>query len=72
MRASSSGKPDPNQLERRLKAKLQRVQKGVEKQSQAGQPPFEVVELMNTFTPFMQKGRHAEADGGSQQGYQAA
>ena len=62
LHVARSGKPDHATLERRLKAKLKRVQAGVEAQARAGQPPVEVVELMDTFSPLMQGGKHAEAE----------
>ncbi len=49
-------------LEKKLRAKMERVKNGMEAKIQAGEHPQEVVELMEGFHPLMQHGKHAEAE----------
>lgn len=53
---------DPRSMEKRLTAKVKRVQEGVQAKSQAGEQPFEVVKLMQRFPKLMELGKHAEAE----------
>lgn len=52
----------PHDLERRLRAKLTRVEREVRRRSDAGDPPFEAVKLMQTFQQEMQAGRPLQAE----------
>ncbi len=49
-------------LEQRLQAKLKRVEDEVQRRASAGQPPFEVVGLMQKFPELMQGGQVQEAE----------
>lgn len=49
-------------LEQRLQAKLSRIEKEVQSRAEAGQPPFEVGELMQKFPKLMQNGQVNEAE----------
>jgi hypothetical protein len=49
-------------LEQRLQAKLARIEKEVQRRAEAGQPPFDVVGLMQKFPELMQHGQVKEAE----------
>jgi len=49
-------------LEQRLQAKVARIEKEVQRRAEAGQPPFDVVGLMQKFPELMQNGQVEEAE----------
>jgi Spy/CpxP family protein refolding chaperone len=49
-------------LEQRLQAKLARIEKEVQRRANAGQPPFDVVGLMQKFPELMEGGQVKEAE----------
>jgi Spy/CpxP family protein refolding chaperone len=54
--------PNPTDVEQRLRAKLDRIQKAVQKLAQAGEQPFEVVGLMQKLPELMKAGRIDQAE----------
>jgi Spy/CpxP family protein refolding chaperone len=55
--------PERGQARQRgLQVKVARIQKGMKARQQAGESPRKISELMNQFTPLMQKGRVNEAE----------
>ena len=54
--------PRPDELQRRLRAKLSRIQKEVQRRARAGQPPAEVLRLMPSFEKEMKAGRPEAAE----------
>ena len=61
--ASFQQSPQDAQVrQQRLQAKVSRIERAVQSRAEAGQPPFEVVELMQKFPEFMQNGQVNEAE----------
>ena len=60
--AKISRDPRSEGLEKRLRSKLVRIEKEVQRRANSGQPPFDAVELMQSFQKEMQAGRHKEAE----------
>jgi hypothetical protein len=56
------GTPTAAALEERLHAKVRKVQAAVEEQASRGEPPFEIMEAMEAFGEFMNKGQHEAAE----------
>ncbi len=50
------------EVERRLQAKIAQIEKEVQKRAEAGQPPFEAVQLMQKFPELMKNGQVREAE----------
>lgn len=49
-------------LEQRLKLKIARIEREVQRRANAGHPPFDAVELMQKLPPLMQQGKVKEAE----------
>ncbi len=53
---------DRKGLEQRLQAKITRIEQEIQSWSQAGTPPHDIIDALQTFTPLMQKGQVKEAE----------
>ena len=50
------------EVARRLQSKMKRIEKTVHQRAEAGDPPHDVVEIMQNFPPLMHQGKRAEAE----------
>ena len=52
----------PEEVQRGLQGKLQKVQEGVQRWQNDGRDPSTVAEIMQEFEPLMKKGKHKDAE----------